>query len=68
MYVAVYDDGILQSVKKVDLAEEENNTFKASISEPDGENYKVFIWTSNYEPITEAITSITKEKQTVLNK
>lgn len=68
VYVAVYDDGILQSVKKVDLAEEENNTFKASISEPDGENYKVFIWTSNYEPITEAITSLTTEKQTVFNK
>lgn len=68
VYVAVYDDDILQSVKKVYWAEEENNTFKASISEPDGENYKVFIWTSNYEPITEAITSLTTEKQTVLNK
>jgi uncharacterized repeat protein (TIGR02543 family) len=59
VYVAVYDSDILQSVKKVDFEEEENNTLQAIISAPDSENYKVFIWTSNYEPVTEVITSLT---------
>lgn len=62
VYVAVYDGGILQSVKKVDFEDNANNTLQAIISLPDGENYKVFIWTSNYEPVTEAITSLTAEK------
>lgn len=59
VYVAVYNEDILQSIKKTDFAESENNTLKAIISEPNSGNYKVFIWTSNYEPITEAITSLT---------
>lgn len=57
VYIAVYDEGILQSVRKIDFEESESNTLKASISEPDNENYKVFIWTSKYEPVTGAITS-----------
>lgn len=59
VYVAVYDDGLLQSVKKIDFENNENNTLQAIISAPDSENYKVFIWTSNYAPVTEAITPLT---------
>ena len=60
VYIAVYDEGILKSVRKIDFEESESNILKASISEPDNENYKVFIWTSKYEPVTGVITSLSE--------
>lgn len=53
-YVAVYDDsGMLQSAKKYDFSA---NT--VTLPRPD-ENYKIFIWTGNLQPVVDGITKDT---------
>ncbi|MGN0106318.1 MAG: InlB B-repeat-containing protein, partial [Hominilimicola sp.] len=54
-YIAVYDNGILKSVKKNDF---EGNEVTLSKPEETGD-YKIFIWTEKYEPVTAPITAET---------
>lgn len=56
VYIAYYDKSILKSVSKVDFVNNGNNTLSSMFKIPDSNNYKIFLWTDNQEPVIEPIT------------
>lgn len=56
VYIATYEDNVLKTVKKHDFV---SNTVILPASEAIG-NYKIFVWTNKYEPVTESITALTE--------
>lgn len=57
VYTAEYSSGILQSVSEEKFEPDENGISNVEVKRPNNENYKIFIWTDNMEPVTDAITS-----------
>ncbi len=64
LYVAIYENNILKSVSRISFAEAENGEYKAALAKPaieDRENFKIMLWTDEYEPVTSVIDNTDEE-------